>query len=57
MGNWLKGRNAGLVLCVAAGVLPFSRTSVHAQSEKTELPPKRVVLRILNGKTGWPILG
>jgi hypothetical protein len=55
VGTWLNGRNAVFALGVAAGVFLFPRTSVHAQSKKTEPQSKRVVLRILNGKTGWPI--
>jgi hypothetical protein len=48
-------RNKALVLCLLACVFSLSTTSVHAQSKNNEPHTTRVVLRILNGKTGWPI--
>jgi hypothetical protein len=48
-------RNTALVFCVLACLFLLSTTSVHPQSKNNDPNTTKVVLRILNGKTGWPI--
>jgi hypothetical protein len=50
-----NGRNKALVLCLLACVFLLSTISVHPQSKNNDPHTTKVVLRILNGKTGWPI--
>jgi hypothetical protein len=50
-----NGRNIALVLWLFACVSLLSTTSVYAQCKSNKPHTTRVVLRILNGKTGWPI--
>jgi hypothetical protein len=49
------GRNTALVLSLFPCALLLSTTSVHAQSKINERHTIKVVVRIVNGKTGWPI--
>jgi|HubBroStandDraft_6_1064221.scaffolds.fasta_scaffold159516_3 hypothetical protein len=50
-----NGKNRALVLCLLACVFLLSTPSVHPQSKNNDPHTTRVVLRILNGKTGLPV--
>lgn len=48
-------RHAILSICLIALAHSLPCLSARAQSAKPEPPSKTILLRILNGKTGWPI--
>lgn len=50
-----NGRSGRYARCLLATVCMFSCTSAHAQSKSSEPRATKIVLRILNGRTGWPI--
>ena len=55
MANSSEVRNRGLILCLLAALNLLSCTRAGAQPQSNEPRPTRIVLKILNGKTGWPI--
>jgi hypothetical protein len=55
VGSLSNGRNRGYVGCLLATVCVLSCASAQAQSKSGEPRTAEIVLRILNGKTGWPI--
>jgi hypothetical protein len=50
-----NGRNGVLLFSLLATVFLLPYTSARAQSKSNEKPASRIILKILNGKTGWPI--
>jgi len=48
-------KNGVLVLCLLAPSFLLSPPLVHSQAKNSDPHTTKVVLRILNGKTGWPI--
>ncbi|MGB7285142.1 MAG: hypothetical protein WBE13_22985, partial [Candidatus Acidiferrum sp.] len=50
-----RGKDRGLVLYLLGAIYLFSCTSAHTQTKSSEPRTTKIVIRILNGKTGWPI--
>ena len=55
MSNSPNRRNRAFVLYLLAAACLLSCTPAHAQSKSSEPRQTKIVLRILNGKTGWPM--
>ncbi|MGC2526241.1 MAG: hypothetical protein WA639_00735 [Candidatus Acidiferrum sp.] len=55
MGKSSVGRNLALDLCLLAAAQFLPVTSARAQAKSSEPRTAKIVVRILNGKTGWPI--
>ena len=50
-----NGRNKVLLFCLLALVGLLLCTSARTQTRDSAQPTKKIALKLLNGKTGWPI--
>ncbi|MGC1415992.1 MAG: hypothetical protein WA817_11955 [Candidatus Acidiferrum sp.] len=55
MGKSSVDGNLALALCLLAAAQLLPCTSARAQAKSSEPRTAKIVVRILNGKTGWPI--